>query len=197
MTNNNVNRLVKLSVLAAISIVLVSLIHFPIFPMISFIEYDMGDVPILIGALAYGPWWGLALTVITALVQGFTVSASSGIIGIIMHILSTGVGVLTASLLYQSHKSKKGATLALIAFVPAVTATMLLCNYFLTPLFLISDTLPYAAAQQVVVGLMGWIALMNFTKCLINALLIYFLYKPMSRYFLKKEFRFLHEKQEL
>lgn len=194
MTNSNVNRLVKLSALAAISIVLVSLIHFPIFPMISFIEYDMGDVPILIGALAYGPWWGLALTVITALVQGLTVSASSGVIGIIMHILSTGVGVLTASLIYQHHKSKKGATLALVAFVPAITATMLLCNYFLTPLFLISDTLPYAAAQEIVVGLMGWIALMNFTKSLINATLIYFLYKPMSRYFLKKEFTLLHEK---
>lgn len=194
MTNNSVNRLVKLSALAAISIVLVSLIHFPIFPMISFIEYDMGDVPIIIGALAYGPWWGLALTVITALVQGLTVSAASGPIGILMHILSTGAGVLTASLFYQRHKSKKGAMLALAAFVPAVTATMLLCNYFLTPLFLVSDTFPYAAAQQTVVGLMGWIALMNFTKSLINALLIYILYKPLSRNFLKKEFHFPHAK---
>ncbi len=196
MTNNNVNRLVKLGALAAISIALVSLIHFPIFPAIPFIEYDMGDVPILIGALAYGPGWGLALTVITALVQGLTVSASSGPIGILMHVLSTGAGVLTASCIYKAHKNKKGAVLSLVAFVPVVTLVMILCNYFLTPLFLISDALPYAAAQQAVVGLMGWIVMMNFTKCLINALLIYFLYKPMSRYFLKKEFHFLHQEDK-
>ena len=179
---------VKLGVLAAVSIVLAATVHFPIFPAISFIEYDMGDVPIVIGALAYGPWWGLALTLVTAIIQGVTVSAASGPIGILMHILSTGSGVLAATLVYNRHKSKKGAVISLLVFVPAVTLTMLICNYFLTPLYMVSPDFPYRAAQQTVVSLMGFILLINLIKCTANAVFIYFLYKPMSRYFLKREF---------
>lgn len=187
--NNNVTKVVKLGVLAAVSIVLAATVHFPIFPAISFIEYDMGDVPIVIGALAYGPWWGLALTVVTAIIQGVTVSAASGPIGILMHILSTGSGVLAATLVYNRHKSKKGAVISLLVFVPAVTLTMLICNYFLTPLYMVSPDFPYRAAQQQkVVPLMGFILLINLIKCTANAVFIYFLYKPMSRYFLKREF---------
>lgn len=186
--NNNVTKVVKLGVLAAVSIVLAATVHFPIFPAISFIEYDMGDVPIVIGALAYGPWWGLALTVVTAIIQGVTVSAASGPIGILMHILSTGSGVLAATLVYNRHKSKKGAVISLLVFVPAVTLTMLICNYFLTPLYMVSPDFPYRAAQQKVVSLMGFILLINLIKCTANAVFIYFLYKPMSRYFLKREF---------
>ena len=187
--NNNVTKVVKLGVLAAVSIVLAATVHFPIFPAISFIEYDMGDVPIVIGALAYGPWWGLALTVVTAIIQGVTVSAASGgPIGILMHILSTGSGVLAATLVYNRHKSKKGAVISLLVFVPAVTLTMLICNYFLTPLYMVSPDFSYRAAQQKVVSLMGFILLINLIKCTANAVFIYFLYKPMSRYFLKHEF---------
>ena len=37
-----------MGMMAAISIILVYLIHFPIFPAASFLEYDPADVPILI-----------------------------------------------------------------------------------------------------------------------------------------------------
>ena len=50
-------------------------------------EYDPADIPILIGAFAFGPAAGLALTAVTALIQGVTVSAGSGIYGIIMPVL--------------------------------------------------------------------------------------------------------------
>ena len=74
-----VRKLATMAMLVAISIVLVYLIHFPIFPGAAFLEYDPADIPILIGAFAYGPVAGVLLTVVTAVIQGFTVSASSGI----------------------------------------------------------------------------------------------------------------------
>jgi riboflavin transporter FmnP len=40
--------------LAAISLLLVYLIHFPIFPGAAFLEYDMADVPILIATFLFG-----------------------------------------------------------------------------------------------------------------------------------------------
>ena len=82
-------RLAKMAMLVAISIVLVMIIHFPIFPAVAFLEYDPADIPILIGTFAFGPVAGILLTVITSLIQGFTVSMASGAYGIIMHILAT------------------------------------------------------------------------------------------------------------
>lgn len=44
------------AVLAAVSIVLVSFIHFPIFPAVPFLEYDPADISILMGSFLLGRW---------------------------------------------------------------------------------------------------------------------------------------------
>ena len=82
MTQTNPNkpanptvRLAKMGMLVAISVVLVYLIHFPIFPAVAFLEYDPADIPILIGTFAFGPLAGVLLTVVTSIIQGVTVSA--------------------------------------------------------------------------------------------------------------------------
>ena len=79
MKKTNTKKLTTLGVLAACSIVLVSFIHFPIFPAVSFLENDPADIPILIGTFLFGPIWGVVLTVIVSAIQGFTVSAQSGV----------------------------------------------------------------------------------------------------------------------
>ena len=58
-TNPKLGRLAKLGLLAALSIVLVFFIHFPIFPTAKFLEYDPADIPIMIATFAFGPWYGL------------------------------------------------------------------------------------------------------------------------------------------
>ena len=92
--NNRTMRLVKMGAMVALSVALVYLIHFPIFPAVAFLEYDPADIPILIGTFAFGPLAGLVLTVVTSVVQGLTVSASSGLYGILMHVIATGVLVV-------------------------------------------------------------------------------------------------------
>ena len=71
----NLNKLAKMAMLVAISIILVAIVHFPIFPAVAFLEYDPADVPIMIGTFAFGPLAGLLITVVVCLVQGLTVSA--------------------------------------------------------------------------------------------------------------------------
>ena len=102
---NTTNRLVKLGMLAALSILLVFLIHFPIFPTAAYLEYDMADVPILIGTFLFGPWWGLLLTGVVSLLQWLLVSPASGWVGAIMHFFATGSCVLVAGLLYRRKHS--------------------------------------------------------------------------------------------
>lgn len=58
-----VRKLAVMAMLVAVSVVLVYLVHFPIFPAAPFLEYDPADIPILIGAFAYGPLAGILLTV--------------------------------------------------------------------------------------------------------------------------------------
>ena len=69
MRSSSVQRLAQLGLLAAISIVLVYLIHFPIFPSAAYLEYDMANVPILIGTFLFGPYWGLLLTATVSVLQ--------------------------------------------------------------------------------------------------------------------------------
>lgn len=132
-TNPKLGRLAKLGLLAALSIVLVFFIHFPIFPTAKFLEYDPADIPIMIATFAFGPWYGLMTTIVVAVVQGLTVSASSGIYGIIMHIIATGTFVLVAGFLYQKHKTKKGALIALLCGVVAWGLIMMPANLIITP----------------------------------------------------------------
>ena len=91
---NTTRKITFLAVLAALGIVLAILIRFPLFAV--YLEYDPADIPIYIGCFTFGPLWGLALTLVVALIQGFTVSAKSGLYGILMHILATGSFVIVS-----------------------------------------------------------------------------------------------------
>ena len=108
-------KMVTMAMMVAISVTLVYLIHFPIMPMVPFLEYDPADVPILIGTFAYGPLAGVILTVVASLIQGLTVSAQSGVMGIAMHIFATTTLVLVAGTIYKVRHTRRGAVLALVA----------------------------------------------------------------------------------
>ncbi len=163
-----------LGMLAAISIVGVCLIHFPIFPAVSFLEYDPADIPILIATFAFGPVSGLLLTAVVSVVQGVTVSAHSGIVGIIMHILATGVFVATSGFIYKGNKTRKRAYLALAFGVLAMTATMTLWNIIVTPIYM-------GVPRGAVMDLLGFIVAFNFIKAFFNALITAVIYKGVHK----------------
>jgi len=181
---NNVSKktsdIAKLGILGAISIVLVALIHIPIFPAVSFLEYDPADVPILIATFAMGPLQGFLLTVVVCVIQGVTVSAASGIYGIVMHIISTGCYVLVAGNMYKHKKTKKNAIMSLICGVVTWVLVMIPANLLLTPIYLQAIGLPPDAASATVKSLLGWIVLFNLIKSGINSVITFFLYKRVS-----------------
>ncbi len=166
-------RLAKMGMLVAISIVLVYFIHFPIFPAVAFLEYDPADISILIGTFAFGPLAGVVLTVLTSIIQGLTVSAASGLYGIIMHIISTSALVLVAGFIYKYNKTRKGAVIALICGVAAMTIVMVGANMVITPLFM-------GVPRSVVWSLMPFIAGFNAIKAGINSIVTFLLYKRIS-----------------
>ena len=166
-------KMVSLGLLGAISIVLVMIVHFPLFPAVPFLEYDPADVPIIIATFAFGPLGGFLLTTVVSILQGITVSASSGIVGIFMHIFSTGSYSLVGGSVYKHNKTKKGAVIALILGTVASVITMSLWNLIVTPRYL---GIPVSA----IIELMPWIVLFNIIKSSVNSIIAYFVYKPVS-----------------
>lgn len=168
------NTIAKLGILAAISVVLVSLIHLPLIPAAAFLEYDPADVPILLGTFAMGPAAGLALTVIASVIQGVTVSASSSWYGIVMHIIATGTFVLVAGNIYKGHKTKKAAIIALLAGTISMALIMIPANLILTPIYM-------GAPRAAVVALLPTgIIPFNLIKAGLNSIITFVLYKRVS-----------------
>lgn len=131
-------QLTQIAMFAAISIVLMYFIRFPIIPVAPFLEYTPAEIPVMMAALLFGPGVGLILTVVVAVVQGMTVSAHSGIIGIIMNIFSTGSYVLAAGLIYHYSRNKntKKAVIAMLVGIAATTVVMVFWNIIFTPIFM-------------------------------------------------------------
>ncbi len=168
----NVDRLVKLGLLAALSCIMM-LIRFPLF--LPFLEYDMADVPIFIGTFLYGPWWGLLLTAVVCVLQGVTISAGSGIIGILMHFFATGGFVIVAGLIYQKRHTFKGALLALICGSITMVLLMIPLNLIFTGYFMGT---PIDAVKAL---LLPAIIPFNSVKAFGNSLITLLVYKAVGR----------------
>ena len=172
---NKTMKVVKMGVMVAISVALVYLIHFPIFPVVSFLEYDPADIPILIGTFAFGPLAGLVLTVVTSVVQGLTVSAGSGLYGILMHVIATGVLVAVSGGIYSRNKTRKTAVIALVCGMAAMAVVMMGANMVITPIFM-------GVPASAVWDLMPFIVGFNVIKAGINGAVTFVLYKRIANF---------------
>ena len=176
MKNERLKRLVVLAMLAAISVVLVWAVHVPLIPVVSFLEYDPADVPILIATMAYGPVAGVVLTVVVSVIQGLTVSAGSGAYGIIMHIIRTSTLVLVAGGVYRLRHTRGGAVLGLVLGTLAMGLVMMPANHFITPAF---TGWPVAQVDALLIpGILPF----NLLKAGLNSGVTFVVYKTVSRY---------------
>ncbi len=175
MRSKKVEWLVKMALLTALSLALMYLVRFPIFPTAPYLEYDMADVPILIGTFMYGPVAGLLLTFVVSLLQWLLVSPQSGWVGGLMHFVATGGFVLVAGLIYNYRHTRKGAVIALIAGVLTMTALMVPLNLWLT--------VHYNGAPLEAVKAMIWpiIIPFNLIKGGVNGAVTFLIYKQAGK----------------
>ena len=168
-------KIAKLAILTALSVLFVY-VSFPILPAVPYLRYDAADIPILIGTFLYGPWVGVFLTVIASVLQGLTVAAGEGWVGIVMHILATSTLVLSAGILYRVFHTKRGAIGALCVGTLAMTAIMIPLNYIFTPLL-------YGSPVEAITAVLPWIILFNLIKAAINSVVTFALYKVVGKLF--------------
>ena len=180
MHREQIKKLVVMAMLVALSVVLIAAVHLPLIPIVAFLEYDPADIPILIGAMAYGPVAGLALTVIAAVIQGTFIS-TTGPWGILMHIIATGAMTLVASSIYKYRRTRAGAVIGLVCGTRARGLVMVPANHFITPIWMGAPT---AAVDEVMlVGILPF----NLLVGVINSVVTFLVYKPVSRFIIHGE----------
>ena len=169
-------KLCGMAVLTALAVVLSCAVHIPYFGA-AFLEYSPSDVPVLIASFMYGPVWGLVITAIVSLIQGLTVSAGSGWIGIAMNFLSTGIFVLSAGLIYKFKHDIKGATIGLVVGFVCGVVSMILWNILITPLYM-------NVPRETVLAMIPTVFLpFNVLKYAGNAAMTFSLYKATGKFF--------------
>lgn len=158
-------RLTTAAVLAALSLVLMVTVRFPIFPSAPFYEMEFADVPILVCSAVLGPVYALVSLFVVCLVQTLTVSASSGIIGFLMHFLSSGLMIITLYFIKKKISGVKGAVVSGICGVIVVVLVMIPMNIWLTSVFMNLDFTSF------IKGFLGVCVAFNFIKAGANILL--------------------------
>lgn len=165
----DVKRLVLLAVFTALAYSAVCLIRIP---AVAFLKYEPKDVIIVMGGLILGPLASLIISVLTALIEMFTIS-ETGIIGCVMNLLSSACYGCAAALVYKYRRTLAGAVGGLALGSVAMVIVMLLWNWLITPLYMGVD-------RDAVVGMLLPVFLpFNAVKALLNSALVLCLYKPL------------------
>ncbi len=177
MSSKHLVRLCQASCLAAIALVLVYFIHFPLIPAAPFLQYDMADVPVLLVTVLFGPWWGLCVLATVSLVQAFLLGGD-GWVGAVMHVVSSGVLVMLVGAFTQRCVKPLRLGIGLVLGTLAMAAVMVPMNLTLTVYFLGT---PRAAVVQM---LLPVILPFNLLKAGINSVLtaaVYAALRPLLR----------------
>lgn len=160
---------VAVGVFAALAYVAVVLFHFKA----SFLTFDLKDAVMAIGAMLFGPLYGLAMSLIVALLEAITIS-STGIYGFVMNVLSSVTFVCLGSLIYSRRRTLTGAVVGMLVSVFGTTAVMMGANLLITPYYM------GVSAGDVAAMIPTLLLPFNLTKAVFNASLVFLLYKPIA-----------------
>lgn len=166
-------QLTLMAMFAALAYVVVAVGRIPI-SSVPFLKYDPKDVILVICGFVLGPTPALLVTLVVCLIEMLTLS-STGFIGMLMNLLSSGVFACSAAAIYRRRHSLRGAAVGLAVGALATAAAMLLWNYFVTPYYM-------GYPRQAIAEMLLPVFLpFNLIKGGLNAAIAMLIYKPVSR----------------
>lgn len=184
-TNKRLNKMTKVAALAAIAGVLM-LLEFPIVPMFSWLKVDFSELPVLMGAFAYGPIVGIVIEAIKIVIKFLLSGTTSFGVGELANFLMGLAFILPASIIYHSNKTKKTAIVGMIVGVIVVNIVSIIANvYLLLPAYGMNMT-GSAITKYILIGLLP----VNTIKAVSVSILTYILYKKISMKVFKVDSRF-------
>lgn len=189
-TRNHVREITVTAMLAAVATVLMFLdFSVPMF-IPSFVKMDVSELPALLASFSLGPVYGVVVCLIKNLFN-LIFHGSTGGIGELCNFLIGAAFVASAGLIYQHNKSRKSAILASLVGAVVMALISVPVNYFISyPVYakmfggIDAIIAAYQALRPGVNGLMQCLLLFNlpftFVKGLIDAILCFLIYKPLS-----------------
>lgn len=166
--SNKVRTVVAVGVFSAFAFVCCVLFHFKA----AFLTFDLKDAVMTVGAMLFGPIYGLAMTLIVSLLE-MSIS-TTGIYGLVMNVISSASFVCVGSLIYSRHRTMKGALVGMAASTISMTAVMMVANLIITPFYMGASTSDVAALIPTL------LLPFNLTKAIFNSSLVFLIYKPIS-----------------
>jgi len=168
--NRNIQKMVLLAMLAAVSYLLVTLVRIPV---VIFLKYEPKDVVITIAGFLLGPASSFVISLVVSLLEMVTIS-DTGPIGALMNLLSSCSFACVAALIYKRKHNLKGAIAGLLLGSVAMIIIMLLWNWLITPWYM------NVPRQEVQAMLIPAFLPFNALKAGFNTALVLGLYKPLT-----------------
>ena len=125
----SIKNIAKIAILAALSAV-VMMFRFPLPFAPTFLDFDLAEVPSLIGAFAMGPLAGLIIVVLKIVIKLLMNPSTTMMVGELSNIVVNGTLVVVAGAYYKRNRTFKGAIIAMVLSVVAMTTVATLSNYF-------------------------------------------------------------------
>lgn len=173
--SQNLNKLVKIALLGAVAAVLM-LFEFPLIPSYAWLKMDLGDLPVLIGAFAYGPITGAVIELIKIVINTMLSGTYSGFVGEFANYIFGVTLVMPAAFIYHRNKSKKTAIIGMIVGTVLMEIIAIIINItVLIPLY----GMHFDASQNFAYATTGLLPF-NTIKCVIVCGLTFILYKRLS-----------------
>lgn len=162
---------VRVGVLAAVAFALMYLeFHLPGFP--TFLQYDAGDLPALLGGFAMGPVSGLAVVLVRNTIFLLSGKDEAGWIGTLASLVSSICLVGAAAVMYHQYRTLKGAVLGMLAGILTAAAVMGVANYhFFIPIY------APGLDPRILLALARTTVLFNLVKGSITGVLTFLVYK--------------------
>lgn len=140
---------------------------------VSFLTFDAKDAVLTVAAFIYGPVAAVAMSLLTSLLELFTISSTMWW-GFVMNFLSSACFSGVSSLIYKHKRSFNGAIIGLYAAAATTTSVMMLLNIVITPIY---TGMPVSAVIAIIPTLL---LPFNLAKTLMNTAFAMFLYKPVT-----------------
>lgn len=186
---SSARKMTTVAVMSAVSIVLMYL-DFPVPFMPGFIKFDISELPALLTAFLFGPWYGALVCLIKNLLH-LPVS-STAFVGELSNFLLGCFFVVPAGYIYRKDMTKKGALKASIIGAASMGILSWFANYFFVyPAFIKLFHMPepailaaYQAILPSVKSLKEAILIFNvpftFLKGIVDVALCFLVYKRIS-----------------
>ncbi len=165
----NLNKIIITAVFSAIAFLFTFVFKFKV----GFLTFDFKDAVISIVSFLLGPLYGIISAGLVAFFEFLSIS-DTGPYGLLMNFIASGSFALVIGTIYKYKRTFSGAILAAVSSVFAVTAIMMVANYFITPLYM--GVTSGEVAEMIPTLLLPF----NLAKATINAATVLIIYKPVT-----------------